>query len=53
MQDDKTLIEGAEMLKYFVETGTLKTYTLEKTAKMGLRESEIALAMLARDGFKI
>lgn len=53
MQDEKTLIEGAEVLKYFVETGTLKPYTLKKTAKAGLRESEIALLMLAKEGFKI
>ena len=42
MQDEKTLIEGTETLKYFVKTGALKTNTLEKTAKAGRGDHEEA-----------
>lgn len=47
----QTLKEGAELLKDLVKSGSLQIDVLKTTARVG-KESEIALKMLRKEGFR-
>jgi hypothetical protein len=46
-----TISDGAEVLIDFVKSGRLGMNSLKITAGAGLKESEIALKMLEKEGF--
>ena len=47
----QALEEDAELLKHLVKSGSVKIDVLKMAARVG-RESEIALKMLKREGFR-